>query len=78
MTAHSLPGVLIVRGVIPGLRFVRVMIYYWILAGISGLLAVASGVLWWRYALPPGVCQTCGYNLTGNVSGVCPECGTNV
>ena len=20
-------------------------------------------------------CQTCGYNLTGNVSGICPECG---
>lgn len=25
---------------------------------------------------PPGHCQTCGYNLTGNVSGICPECGT--
>lgn len=24
---------------------------------------------------PPGHCQACGYNLTGNVSGVCPECG---
>jgi hypothetical protein len=23
----------------------------------------------------PGVCQSCGYDLTGNVSGVCPECG---
>lgn len=22
-----------------------------------------------------GVCVPCGYNLTGNVSGVCPECG---
>lgn len=22
-----------------------------------------------------GLCLTCGYNLTGNVSGVCPECG---
>ena len=21
-------------------------------------------------------CPRCGYNLTGNVSGVCPECGT--
>jgi rubrerythrin len=26
--------------------------------------------------IPPGHCQRCGYNLTGNVSGVCPECGT--
>ena len=23
----------------------------------------------------PGSCKHCGYNLTGNVSGVCPECG---
>jgi hypothetical protein len=23
-----------------------------------------------------GQCLTCGYNLTGNVSGTCPECGT--
>jgi len=21
------------------------------------------------------LCRTCGYNLTGNVSGICPECG---
>lgn len=25
-----------------------------------------------------GHCQKCGYDLTGNVSGVCPECGTPV
>jgi hypothetical protein len=25
-----------------------------------------------------GLCKSCGYNLTGNVSGVCPECGTLV
>ena len=25
-----------------------------------------------------GTCKTCGYNLTGNTSGVCPECGTPV
>ncbi|HNQ21848.1 MAG TPA: hypothetical protein PKK06_02015 [Phycisphaerae bacterium] len=24
----------------------------------------------------PRHCKGCGYNLTGNVSGVCPECGT--
>ena len=31
---------------------------------------------WWgdRRRIPPGCCKTCGYNLTGNVSGVCPEC----
>lgn len=25
-----------------------------------------------------GTCPYCGYNLTGNVSGVCPECGRPV
>lgn len=24
----------------------------------------------------PGTCAKCGYNLTGNTSGACPECGT--
>ena len=24
------------------------------------------------------LCRRCGYNLTGNMSGVCPECGTNI
>jgi hypothetical protein len=24
------------------------------------------------------ICACCGYNLTGNVSGVCPECGTTI
>ena len=40
-----------------------------------GLLAA----ILWRYDLrrfPAGHCFTCGYNLTGNVSGICPECGT--
>jgi hypothetical protein len=22
-----------------------------------------------------GLCPTCGYNLTANISGICPECG---
>ncbi|MCG8405830.1 MAG: hypothetical protein MI923_11595 [Phycisphaerales bacterium] len=26
----------------------------------------------------PGHCQQCGYDLTGNTSGICPECGTKV
>jgi len=31
----------------------------------------------WRRP-PPGLCQHCGYALTGNVSGRCPECGTSI
>ena len=35
-------------------------------------------LLWFldrRQPLPRGQCR-CGYNLTGNMSGRCPECGT--
>jgi hypothetical protein len=28
-----------------------------------------------RRQIADGCCRSCGYNLTGNVSGVCPECG---
>jgi hypothetical protein len=42
------------------------------------LLAGIIAYLWWRdrHRYRPGHCRTCGYDLTGNVSGVCPECGT--
>ena len=28
--------------------------------------------------LREGLCLKCGYDLTGNESGVCPECGTAI
>ena len=34
--------------------------------------------MWRDRDRPPGQCQHCGYNLTGNVSGRCPECGEDV
>jgi hypothetical protein len=27
---------------------------------------------------PLGYCEGCDYNLTGNTSGICPECGTRI
>ncbi len=42
---------------------------------------LASGLVSWRIEskrIPPGHCKKCSYNLTGNVSGICPECGTAV
>ncbi len=29
-------------------------------------------------SMPPGHCRKCGYDLTGNTSGVCTECDTLV
>jgi hypothetical protein len=39
--------------------------------------AAPTAYLWWRdrRRIPAGHCQRCGYNLTANVSGRCPECG---
>lgn len=31
-----------------------------------------------RMFAQPGKCHTCGYNLKGNTSGRCPECGTEI
>ena len=43
------------------------------------VLAVIPTVYLFRRAgkfVLPDHCRACGYNLTGNVSGICPECGT--
>ena len=44
---------------------------------LPALAAVATHL--WRRARqrrrPPGLCRACGYNLTGNTSGKCSECG---
>ena len=49
----------------------------WYFTAIFALFPLA---MWWRpfryfQRRRRGVCPSCGYNLTGNVSGVCPECG---
>ena len=54
------------------------------LALAAAILPLAWGIGFTRYrirrriALNHGLCATCGYNLAGNISGVCPECGTKV
>jgi hypothetical protein len=58
----------------------------WVLAVPHWLPAALLGVMpavWLnrfrktRRVRRPGLCRTCGYDLTGNASGVCPECGTS-
>ena len=54
---------------------------------IAALVAAIAGVSRWIGDYPRrkrnklimcGLCPHCGYDLYGNVSGVCPECGTPV
>ena len=51
-------------------------------AACTAWFAVACGYRLWRQRrdprLLPGHCDSCGYDLTGNTSGRCPECGTAV
>lgn len=43
-------------------------------------LAAIPTVILWRgdRAFPPGCCQDCGYDLTGNTTGACSECGERI
>jgi hypothetical protein len=67
-----------VRSVVRGWRF---WIGLWIPFALFSAYPAASFVRsprrpWIRRRL--GLCTRCGYNLTGNVSGICPECGQAV
>lgn len=47
----------------------------------STLCVLAAGSIWYlwrRRKYPAHCCQKCGYDLTGNMSGICPECGTPI
>ena len=41
---------------------------------VQGARAVGCRLVRWP-RIAPGHCRACGYDLTGNVSGRCPECG---
>lgn len=48
------------------------------LGGVIGYVVFKRRELRILKWLAAGRCCGCGYNLTGNVSGICPECGTPV
>ncbi len=60
----------------PGILVVPI----WLLMLPVLTIALVACCRFWldRRRIPPGHCQKCGYNLTGNVSGVCPECGGRI
>ena len=61
--------------VLPRWSTARISLPHWLLLATT---VMPTAVLFWRdrrRRIPPGHCQRCGYNLTGNVSGKCSECG---
>ena len=57
----------------------RAHFFTWFLLFASyPLLALNVGRLWRYLRRRKGFCGKCGYDLTGNISGTCPECGAKV
>ena len=48
------------------------------IVGFCGVVGAISFVGAWRRKVHKPLCPSCHYNLTGNASGACPECGTVV
>lgn len=48
------------------------------------MVSAAASIFWlwrwkqWKARLRKDLCLHCGYELTGNTSGVCPECGESI
>ena len=54
---------------------------YFVVAPLIALILSSRVYLRLRWEVFKGPwtrCENCGYNLTGNESGVCPECGSEV
>lgn len=57
---------------------IRVSLDLWFPTLVLGLLLANRLFSHYREMRREGICDQCGYDLTGNVSGNCPECGINV
>jgi hypothetical protein len=81
VTADDPAGNATGTGFSPTMRYVELVLPQWMLVIVTALPTLAA----WgaarlrtrraRLRARRGACPACGYDLTGNVSGVCPECG---
>jgi hypothetical protein len=69
-----------VRGTYPTSQEDAMVNLIWTLWLLLLVIGLPTAFIYWRARkrIPPGHCRACGYNLTGNVSGVCPECGEQI
>jgi hypothetical protein len=60
--------------------YVGLLVPHWLVAGVFAILPAVSLRRYWHgiAGRTDSPCGHCGYNLTANASGVCPECGTAV
>jgi hypothetical protein len=58
-------------------RLVEIRVPIWIIAVLIACLMTARAWFEFRSLSKCGAC-VCGYDLTGNASGICPECGEPV
>ncbi len=76
----AFPGVKWTTYLLFGARHNSLAISLWppfALFAIYPVIAFTRGPLRRHRRRRRGLCLQCGYNLTGNVTGRCPECGTN-
>lgn len=61
-------------------RLFIVYLPYWLFAVITAVLPLRwlAARLRQRTRNRDGYCASCGYNLTANITGICPECGATV
>ena len=50
----------------------------WTVCMALAVLPTMLAIKFFRHRRKSECCHACSYNLTGNISGVCPECGTAV
>ena len=78
-TAISSDGSLAIFWQVPdGVKEIDFSYWKWVL--LFGAVPVIWAIrqLLQRRLAPDWQCHACGYNLTGNTSGICPECGAFV
>jgi hypothetical protein len=56
--------------------FLIMLLLIWLAVSYCIAMLINRWVLWKSFYIDTPLCPRCNYNLTGNTSGRCPECGT--